>query len=55
MNARQPSNKPRLLVLTSTYPRWPGDPEPGFVHELAKRLVDYYDVTVLGPHAHGVV
>lgn len=41
----------RLLVLASTYPRWPNDPEPGFVHELAKRLVDRFDVTVLGPHA----
>lgn len=45
--------KPRLLVLTSTYPRWPGDAEPGFVHELAKRLTDVFDVTVLGPHAKG--
>lgn len=45
--------KPRLLVLASTYPRWPGDPEPGFVHELAKRLVDDFEVTVLGPHAPG--
>lgn len=45
--------KPRLLVLTSTYPRWSGDPEPGFVHELAKRLVDDFEVTVLGPRAPG--
>jgi glycosyltransferase involved in cell wall biosynthesis len=45
--------KPRLLVLTSTYPRWLGDPEPGFVHELSKRLVDTFDVVVLGPHAAG--
>lgn len=44
---------PRLLVLASTYPRWPGDPEPGFVHELAKRLVGDFEVTVLGPHASG--
>lgn len=45
--------KPRLLVLASTYPRWTGDPEPGFVHELAKRLLDKFDVTVLCPHAPG--
>lgn len=45
--------RPRLLVLASTYPRWPGDPEPGFVHELAKRLTGDFDVTVLGPHAPG--
>ncbi len=45
--------KPRLLVLTSTYPRWLHDPEPGFVHELSKRLVLDFDVTVLTPHASG--
>lgn len=44
---------PRLLVLASTYPRWPGDPEPGFVHELARRLVDRFEVTVVCPHARG--
>lgn len=44
---------PTLLVLTSTYPRWPGDPEPGFVHELSKRLTDRFRVLVLGPHAPG--
>lgn len=45
--------KPVLLVLTSTYPRWPGDPEPGFVHELARRLTERFRVVVLGPHAPG--
>jgi len=45
--------RPRLLVLTSTYPRWPDDQEPGFVHELCKRLTDNFDVTVLSPHAPG--
>jgi glycosyltransferase involved in cell wall biosynthesis len=45
--------RPRLLVLASTYPRWPGDPEPGFVHELAKRLAAGFEVTLLGPHAPG--
>ncbi|MFC5740283.1 glycosyltransferase family 4 protein [Dyella tabacisoli] len=52
MSAHQ---KPRLLVLTSTYPRWSGDHEPGFVHELAKRLTDRFEVMVLGPHAAGAV
>lgn len=47
------SRKLRLLVLTSTYPRWAGDPEPGFIHELARRLSDRFEVTVLGPHAPG--
>lgn len=45
--------RPRLLVLTSTYPRWRGDTEPGFVHELARRLTDRFDVTVIAPHAAG--
>jgi len=45
--------KPNLLVLSSTYPRWPGDTEPGFVHELSRRLTAYFDVTVLAPHAPG--
>ena len=47
------AGKPRLLVLTSTYPRWKGDPEPGFVHELSRRLIDAFEVTVLAPHAAG--
>jgi glycosyltransferase involved in cell wall biosynthesis len=41
----------RLLVVTSTYPRWHGDPEPAFVHELARRLVDRFEIQVIGPHA----
>ena len=45
--------KPTLLVLASTYPRWTGDPEPGFVHELAKRLLNRFRVIVLCPHAEG--
>lgn len=47
------AEKKRLLVLASTYPRWPDDPEPGFVHELSKRLTDAFEVTVLCPHAVG--
>lgn len=47
------TGKPTLLVLASTYPRWADDPEPGFVHELAKRLTDRFRVVVLGPHAPG--
>ena len=48
-----PSNKPRLLVLTSTFPRWAGDREPPFVFELSRRLADTFDVHVLAPHAAG--
>lgn len=49
----QKDERPRLLVLASTYPRWQGDPEPGFVHELSRRLTDDFQVTVLCPHAEG--
>jgi glycosyltransferase involved in cell wall biosynthesis len=45
--------KPRILVLTSTFPRWPDDTEPAFVYQLCGRLRDKYDVTVLAPHAPG--
>lgn len=47
------SGKPRLLVLTTTFPRWADDHEPPFVYELAWRLTDTFDVTVLAPHAPG--
>jgi glycosyltransferase involved in cell wall biosynthesis len=55
MTDAEGSQRPRLLVLASTYPRWAGDPEPGFVHELAKRLTGEFEVTVLGPHAAGAM
>lgn len=47
------SRLPVLLALASTYPRWPADPEPGFVHELSRRLTERYRVIVLCPHAPG--
>lgn len=45
--------KPRLLVLTSTFPRWLDDSEPPFVFELSRRLTDAFEVTVLAPRAPG--
>lgn len=45
---------PKLLVVASTYPRWRGDPEPSFVHALSRHLTNYFQVTVLCPHAPGV-
>lgn len=50
-----PMPRPKLLVLASTYPRWRDDVEPGFVHELARRLADTFDVSVLCPHARGAL
>ena len=45
--------KYRLLVLTSTFPRWKDDPDPPFVYELSKRLTDSFDVSVHTPHYTG--
>ncbi len=45
--------RPLLLVLASTYPRWANDPEPGFVHELCRRLAQGFEVVVVCPHARG--
>jgi len=47
------SRRPTLLVLASTYPRWRNDPEPGFVHELCRRLTQRFDVIALVPDAPG--
>ncbi len=47
------TGKPTLLVLASTYPRRRGDAEPGFVHELCKRLTDRFAVIALVPNAPG--
>lgn len=45
--------RPKLLVVTSTFPRWQNDTDPPFVYELSRRLVDTYDVTVHAPHYPG--
>ncbi len=43
----------KIIVLTSTYPRWAGDSEPAFVHELALRFASKCEVHVIAPHANG--
>src|SRR5690606_15811670 len=53
MTDRPGDGKPGLLVLASTYPRRPDDPEPAFVHELCKRLATRFSVTALVPDAPG--
>lgn len=45
--------KPKLLVITSTFPRWHNDTDPPFVYELSRRLVDTFEVTVHAPHYPG--
>jgi len=44
---------PRVLVLTSTFPRWENDTEPAFIFELSRRLAASFDVTVLSPRTPG--
>lgn len=41
----------KLLVVSSTYPRWASDTEPSFVHELSRRLTSSFEVHVICPHA----
>ncbi len=48
------SDKQKILVITSTFPRWKNDTDPPFVFELCKRLVDTFNVSVLCPHAPGL-
>lgn len=43
----------KLLVLTSTFPRWAGDTEPRFVEYLGHELAKSFDVVVLAPHFRG--
>lgn len=47
------SSLPEILVVTSTYPRWPEDTEPPFVQNLSRDLSKNYAVTVLAPHFRG--
>jgi glycosyltransferase involved in cell wall biosynthesis len=45
---------PRILVLSSTYPRWADDAAvPPFVHALTRRLAGAFEMHVLAPHAPG--
>lgn len=43
----------RILIMSSTFPRWVDDPDPPFIHELSRRLRAVFPVTVLCPHAPG--
>ncbi len=47
------TGRSRVLVLTSTFPRWENDPEPAFIFELSRRLCPHFDVTVLSPRTPG--
>lgn len=43
----------RLLIVTSTFPRWENDEDPPFVFELCNRLKTDYSIHVLAPHFPG--
>lgn len=46
--------RPGLLMVTSNFPRWPGDTTTGFVARLAEDLAERgWRVEVLAPHAAG--
>lgn len=45
--------RPRVLVLTSTFPAHENDPEPRFVLDLCKHLVPRFAITVLAPGCPG--
>lgn len=48
------SDKKKVLVLTTTFPRWKNDTVPAFVYELSKRLQkDGFEIIVLAPHSYG--
>lgn len=53
MNGALSTRKPKLLVLTSTLPRWENDTEPRFVLDLARALADRFDPIILAPMAVG--
>lgn len=44
----------KVLVLTTTFPRWRNDPTPAFVYDLSKRLKNEgLEIVVLAPHYEG--
>lgn len=47
------ARRARVVVLTTTYPRWISDTEPAFVHRLSRELTATFDVLVLAPHTSG--
>ena len=43
----------KILVTTTTFPRWKNDTTPTFVYDLSERLSSKYNVIVLAPHYIG--
>ncbi|WP_337286885.1 glycosyltransferase family 4 protein [Candidatus Methylomirabilis sp.] len=54
MNDPIPTHNGRVLVIATTFPRWPEDSEPAFVYHLSAGLAKLgYQITVLAPHHKG--
>ncbi len=49
----KPSEKIRVLVIATTFPRWENDQEPPFVYDICRNLPEDVDIHVLVPHAPG--
>jgi glycosyltransferase involved in cell wall biosynthesis len=41
----------KLLIISTTFPRWKDDKIANFIYELAKELANKYEVHVLAPHS----
>ena len=50
----KPTEKIRVLVIATTFPRWERDQEPPFVYDLCRNLPQAADIHVLAPDAPGV-
>jgi glycosyltransferase involved in cell wall biosynthesis len=51
LTTKSESKRKKILVLTSTFPRWKDDSEPTFIYELCLRMSSDFDIFVLAPHA----
>ena len=49
----KPTEKIRVLVIATTFPRWKSDQEPRFVYDLCRNLPKETDIHVLAPDAPG--
>ena len=45
--------KKTILIVTSSFPRWPNDTDPPFVYDLARRITGSCHIVVLAPHCEG--
>ena len=47
------NDKKKILITTSTFPKWEMDTTPPFVYELSKRLTDDLEIFILAPYSKG--